>query len=89
MRTEAIGLPGLYALRVTRGLTRADIADAMGCSYHSVYAWEERKHSPNLRNLVKLCRLFHTTPNDLLGFADNDAQAWMAQANDLIAAHVH
>lgn len=85
---DAIGLPGLYELRVTRGLTRQDIAHHMGVAYVTVWSWELSKHSPSLRNLVKLCRLFHTTPNDLLGFTEH-GPAWLREADRLVAAHLH
>lgn len=84
---DAIGLPGLSSMRIMRGLSRSDIADCMGLSYHTVYAWETGKNSPSLRNMLKLCRLFHVTPNDLLGFSDGPV--WMQQADALIAAHLH
>ena len=92
-RSPSIGLPGLYSLRIMRGLSRYDIADALGLSYHTIYGWESGKNSPTLRNLVKLCRLFHTTPNDLLGFTEgagrDGSPVWLREAEALVAASLH
>lgn len=61
-------VPGLAPLRQARGLTREDVAGLLGVSYHSIYAWETGMWAPRLRFLIKLCRAFGVTPNDLLAY---------------------
>lgn len=61
-------VPGLHSLRVSRGITRAEMADLLRISYHSIYAWELGTCAPRLENLLKIARAFGVTPNDLLEY---------------------
>ena len=56
-------------LRQARGLSQAQVADAVGVSRVSVTKWESGQ-TANLKlpNLVALCRLFETTADDLITF---------------------
>lgn len=56
-------------LRNSYGWTRAYVAKHIGTNSRSVENWENGISTSSIENLVKLCRVFHTTPDALLGFS--------------------
>lgn len=59
----------LIKAREKSGLTLKQVADKLGKASHaSVCMWENSKGLPVLDDFVRLCKLYNTTPNDLLGF---------------------
>lgn len=57
----------LKALRETRNMTQAQLADRLGVAPNSVSAYESGLRYPTYENLVKLARIFHVTTDYLLG----------------------
>lgn len=55
-------------LRNSFGWTRAYVAKLIGTNSRSVENWETGVSTPSIENLVKLCKVFHITPDALLGF---------------------
>jgi len=58
----------LKQFRTVSGLTQKQIADKMGIKYQSYQAYEMGISVPTLQNLLKLCKIYDTTPDELLGF---------------------
>lgn len=58
----------LKAARKDTGLTLAEVGKHFNSSYTRIVNWESGTATPKLKDLVKLCRLYQTTPNKLLGF---------------------
>ena len=55
--------------REAKGITQEEAAKALGTENHSrVTNWEIGNAVPKLVDLVRLCEIYETTPNDLLGF---------------------
>lgn len=61
-------VPGLRALRMDRGVSRAEFAEILDVGYHTIYSWELGICAPRLENLLKMARAFGVTPNDLLEY---------------------
>lgn len=61
----------LIAAREAAGKTQDDAAAAIGIGKQSVYKWEMGKVLPDLKSLVKICEVYNTTPNHLLGFDED------------------
>ena len=60
----------LKELREARGLSQAKIAEELGLSRFSVYAYEKSKSSPTLDGLNILADYFDVTLDYLLGRTD-------------------
>lgn len=60
----------LKELREARGLSQAKVAEELGLSRFSVYAYEKSKASPTLDGLVILADYFDVTLDYLLGRTD-------------------
>ncbi len=61
-----IGLK-IKILRISKGMRQDDLAEKLGLSKSSVSGWETGASEPSIHYVDKLCELFHTTPNYLLG----------------------
>ena len=59
----------LTDLRVAHGWSRSHVAKLIGTNSRSVENWENSVSTPSLENIAKLSRIFHTTPNALMGFS--------------------
>lgn len=59
----------LIQSRKNAGLTGKDVAESLGKASHAtVSMWESDRSLPPLDDFIELCKLYNTTPNDLLGF---------------------
>jgi DNA-binding XRE family transcriptional regulator len=59
----------LMNARKRKGLTQSEAAKALGKTRHSAITnWEKGTAVPRIQDLVSLCALYETTPNDILGF---------------------
>lgn len=58
--------------RVTRGWTRAYVAECCGVSYQTVCDWENNRRKPSYAVLVKLENLFTANHRELFKDADNE-----------------
>lgn len=65
----------LKLLRLTRKLSQADVARAVGVTPASVSAWENRRQEPDMEKLVKLARFFGTSVDYLTGASNNPRPA--------------
>ena len=59
-------------IRKDHGDTQAALAQKLGVSTPAVRSWEQDKNSPGHDMLVKICRLYDTTSDYLLGLSDSD-----------------
>lgn len=58
----------IKAARLKSGLSQEKAGAAIDRTRNAIKGYEEGISSPNPDQLAILCRLFNTTPNDLLGF---------------------
>ena len=76
----------LHRLRKERGLTLAAIADALGVSKPTVWAWEQGRAKPTPRHLSALSHTLGLDQADLSGSSENaQVRAVIAQARQQIA----
>jgi putative transcriptional regulator len=69
-------------LRVERGISRRDLADALGVHYQTIGYLERGEYSPSLYLALRIAAffavqvevIFSTTPFPRIGQADGDAQ---------------
>lgn len=62
------------AYREAAGMTQQELAKAIGKSFRTIQAWERDQSYPNAESIWKLCEVFDTDPNDLLGWWDDHAR---------------
>lgn len=55
-------------LRNELGFSVTQFAQRLGTNTSSVKSWENGSSIPSTENVIKICRLLHTTPNALLDF---------------------
>ena len=55
----------MKAARVNRGLTQAEVADALNVTKKTVSYWENGKTIPKLDKIELLCNLLHVQYNDI------------------------
>lgn len=60
----------LRQYREDRNMTQQELAKAIGKSFRTVQAWEREESSPNAEMVWRLCEVFGTDPDDLLGWWD-------------------
>ena len=60
----------LKELRVERGLKQKDVADALEISVSCYGGYEQGYREPDLKKLIKICKLFETSSDFLLGLSD-------------------
>lgn len=60
----------LKELRVERGLKQKDVAEALEISVSCYGGYEQGYREPDLKTLIKICKLFETSSNFLLGLSD-------------------
>lgn len=58
----------LKKYRELEGLTQHELAKAIGRSFRTIQQWERKESYPNAEMVWKLCEVFGTDPNDLLGW---------------------
>lgn len=56
-------------LRMSSGMTQADLARRMHVTRSSVNAWELGLSTPNIQNLIELADLFRTSTDYVLGLS--------------------
>lgn len=60
----------LKELRVERGLKQKDVANALEISVSCYGGYEQGYREPDLKTLIKICKLFETSSDFLLGLSD-------------------
>lgn len=58
----------LSSMRKAKGLSQEELAEKLGVSRQAISKWENGISSPEMAQLPKLCEIFETTPNELLGY---------------------
>ena len=62
----------LVNLRKRRGLTQKQVSKLLGISATAYGRYEKNLQSPGVETLKNIARIFHTTPDFLLGFSDSE-----------------
>ncbi len=62
----------LKSVRTYHGDRQADLADKLNVSLSTVKSWERDNSSPSYELLAKLCRLYQTSADYLIGISDKD-----------------
>jgi transcriptional regulator with XRE-family HTH domain len=57
-------------LRMLRGLTQEDVAEALGCHESAVSRWESASRMPPCTDVLAMAELFKVSVDDLLGRRD-------------------
>lgn len=57
----------LQELRKKNNLSQAEVAEYLHVSRQAISQWENGKASPDIENIKKMCKLYHTSVGDLLG----------------------
>ena len=60
----------LKELRIERGLKQKDVAEALEISVSCYGGYEQGYREPDLKTLIKICKLFETSSDFLLGLSD-------------------
>lgn len=60
----------LRNFREEEGYTQSDLAKLVGKSLRTVRMWETGESYPNVDMLFRLCSIFNTDPNTMLGWYD-------------------
>ena len=55
----------LLEFRKNKGLSQEELAEKIGVSRQSIYAWESGKSVPDIENMSKLCQILEIKTNDL------------------------
>lgn len=82
------GLPGLSALRTSRGLSRADVAELCGCSMEMIRLIESGKSDCSQQLQRDLAAVLHCTVIDLLSPPTEQRLAEIRQAYHLRQAEL-
>ena len=62
----------LYQFRKEKGLSQEELGDIIGVSRQAVSKWETGERSPDLNNLVALCKEFDKTFEDFIDITDDN-----------------
>ncbi len=79
---QAVGAK-IHQLRVDRGLNQDQIAETLYVSRQAVSRWELGQTMPSIDNLVELCKIFHTSFEEVLCLN----AAVTADSADIFAGH--
>ena len=76
MALRQLGLKDRLAKEIKRrrlmlGMSRKELAHAVGCGYFAIYSWENGTKLPSTGMLPKLARAFNVTETDLFHPSDN------------------
>lgn len=63
---QPVGLPGLKALRTSKGLSRDKLARMIDCTGGAIFKMEAGSFGVKQETLARLCEALGCTPNDLL-----------------------
>lgn len=60
----------LKELRIEKGLTQKNLAEAIGTTDDSIFSWEKGRSQPSFEMLKVLCIFFDVSTDYLLGLED-------------------
>lgn len=58
--------------RIYKNLSQKELADKVGRTPTVISNWENGVHTPDVETIQALCRVFEVTPNQLLGWEENE-----------------
>jgi len=58
----------LREYRNKSGMSQRDIAKLLGITQAYYWKWENKKSSPDAKQIMQLCNIFKCSPNELFGF---------------------
>ena len=58
----------LKQIRKEKGLTQTELAQRINVSKVTIVSWEKGKCYPNASDLLLLCHVLDSSPNDILGY---------------------
>ncbi len=61
----------IRALRIQRGMTQQQLADAVGVSSRTIISIEKEHYSPSLMLAYRMARLFHVSVEELCCLEEN------------------
>jgi len=71
--------------RMYRGLSQRELGDRLNKSSAVICNWEKGTNSPDLDSVEKLCHVLECTPNELLGWEENeDVQNFLKKKEYLV-----
>lgn len=62
----------LNRLRLSRGLTQAQLAEVVGCHMRSITCWETGTRRPDAEHLLKLAEVLECSPAELMEMKEED-----------------
>lgn len=51
-------------------MTQGDLSEAIGVSRVTIARWERSIEHMTIKNLMKLCELFNVSPNEIIGYEE-------------------
>jgi len=57
-------------LRLENHFTQRQLAEKVSVDFRTVSFWETERYEPNISQIIKLCNVFHTTSDYLLGITN-------------------
>ena len=54
-----------------KGISQRELAEKLGTTQPTVNRWLKGEYQPSLENLVAICGILDTTPNEILGYEKN------------------
>lgn len=73
----------LQEIRKDHGDTQQSLADQLHVTLYAVRCWEQGKSSPSYETLVKICKLYHTSSDYLLGLTNEEPHYMQTQQKSL------
>ena len=74
-------IENLRYYRKKAGLTQQQVAEQLNIPQTQIVRYEQGKNELPIRYLIALCKLYNTTPNDMLGLDDNEVSDMKAGYN--------
>ena len=65
MKTEDVGKK-IKQLRISKGLTQADLSQQLGVTYQAISNWENGRNTPDLQTLIKIAKIYNISVDELL-----------------------
>jgi transcriptional regulator with XRE-family HTH domain len=64
----------LRTIRLERGLSQTELADKLGVTQPNISAVEIGRRGITIQQLVKLCRVLHVSPDEILALGEGNAK---------------
>jgi DNA-binding XRE family transcriptional regulator len=71
----------LTMLRKNREYTRPQISDIIGVPWTTYRSWERGIYEPRIEHIIKLCKLFNVSSDELLGIKKLKGSNLLIKAN--------